>query len=221
MPDQGAPQADLSEVLLNAIGGAALGALIAMILALSNTPVASATLSVLVGGAVVFLALHENIMATRAVPMTKVQILRIIGFSVAALIALIIGLHLRATNALGVSETRQLYYDLVEIGITESEARVAVLKRVTQVDESQESATERMIRTSSLFSDDIDEGTCAELAPSTFNNMESLIATYTTAGGVWPKIAKHVRAELDTEASIDGMSFVKGLYSVNCDSVGR
>lgn len=221
MSEQDDTPADLSEKILNTVGGAALGALIAMILALSHTPVASATLSVLVGGAVVFLALQENILPSRAGTITKVVIYRIIGFSVAALIALLIGLHIRATNALGDSETRRLYYDLIEIGIAPKDARVVVLERAKKVNEPKDTAIERRVRTSSLFSNDINEATCAELTPDTFNNVESVIATYKTASGVWPEIAKRVEAELDANASIDGISFVKGLYAVNCDRVGQ
>jgi hypothetical protein len=218
MPEQGSASADLSEKLLNAVGGAALGALIAMILALAHTPVASATLSVLIGGAIVFLALQENILPQRAHTITKVLLCRIIGFSVAALVALLIGVHLRATNALGENDSKRLYDDLTEIGITPKDARVAVLERVTKMGQTANAATERRIRTSSLFSDDINEATCAEMKPGRFSNVESAIATYTTAEGVWPELAERAKAELGSDDSVDGMSFIRGMYAVNCNN---
>lgn len=217
MPEQEDTPVNKSEKALNALGGAALGSLIAMILALSHTAVASATLSVLIGGAIVFLALQDNILPSRAGTMTEVLIYRIIGFSMAAVLALLIGIHLRATNALGESEAKRLYDDLVEIGIPHKEARATVLDHVKSTKNSEDSDIERLIGTSTLFTGGASELTCADLAPVKFNNAESIIARYTTEGGVWAEIAKRVSAERTVDPSIHAMSFVKGLYAVNCD----
>ena len=217
MTDQETPPSDKSERNLNALGGAALGALIALILALSNTAVASATLSVLVGGAIVFLALQDNILPNRAGAMTKAMLYRIIGFSVAAILALLIGLHIRATNALGEGEAERMYNDLVKIGITEEDARAAVLARVAGTKNTDVTETERLLGQSTLFSGAATKPACDDLAPGKFDTVESVIARYTVEGGVWAEIAKRVTAEHQADSNLNAMAFVKGMHAVNCD----
>ena len=211
MSDQETPPPDNSERNLNALGGAALGALIALILALSNTAAASATLSVLVGGAIVFLALQDNISPKRAGIMTEALLYRIIGFSVAAILALLIGLHIRATNALGEGDAERMYNDLVKIGITEEDARTEVLARVAATTE-----TERLLGQSTLFSGGTTKPTCDDLTPEKFATVESVIARYTVERGVWAEIAKRVTAERQADPNLDAMAFVKGMYTVHC-----
>ena len=217
MSDQKTAPPGNSERNLNALGGAALGTLIALILALSNTATASATLSVLVGGAVVFLALQDNISPKRAGTMTEALLYRIIGFSVAAILALLIGLHIRATNALGEGEAERMYNDLVRIGISEERARTAVLARVASTRNTAVTERERLVGQSTLFSGGASKPTCDDLAPGKFDTVDSVIARYTFEGGVWDKIAKRTIAERKTDSNLSAMAFVKGMHAVNCD----
>ena len=142
---------------------------------------------------------------------------RIIGFSVAAILALLIGLHIRATNALGEGDAERMYNDLVKIGITEEDARAAVLARVTATKDTVVTERERLLGQSTLFSAGATEPACDDLAPGKFNTLESVIARYTVEGGVWAEIAKRGTAERQANPNLDAMAFVKGMYAVNCD----
>ena len=195
----------------------ALGALIALILALSNAPVVSATLSVLVGGAIVFLALQDNMSPKRRRNHDQGAALPHHRFSVAAILALLIGLNIRATNALGEGDAERIYNDLVKIGIAQEDARAAVLARMAATRNTNVTELERLRGQSTLFSGGATKSTCDDLVPGKFDTVESVIARYTVEGGAWAEIAQRVTAERQADPNLDAMAFVKGIHAVNCD----
>jgi hypothetical protein len=200
----------------NAIAGATLGALIALLIALSNTAVVSTTLTVFLGAAVVFLSLQDKISPGRADSMTSALLYRIMGFAVAAIAALLLGLFLRASNAFGDSDTIRLYRDLIEIGVTEEVARKTILEHLKVETSPAETETERLVHSTTLFSSGASETSCSDMDPTNFNNVESVIARYTAEGGAWKRIANTVQKAMNTKSKIDGPSFVAGLYTSYC-----
>lgn len=202
--------------MLNCVGGAGLGALIALLLSLSNTAVISSTLTVLLGAAVVFLALQDKISIQRADSMTPALLYRITGFAVAGIVALLIGLHLRASNTFGDRDTVRLYSDLVEIGISKENARTLILERLKGTAAPAETETERLVHSTTLFSSDASSTSCENMDPSLFKNVESLIVRYTAEGGEWRIIANTVRASIRKRPEIDGVNLAKGLHLAYC-----
>lgn len=206
----------MSENMLNLIGGAALGALIALLMSLSNTAVVSSTLTVFLGAAVVFLTLQDKISTERADSMTPALLYRIFGFAAAGIVALLIGLHLRASNTFGESETVRLYNDLIDIGVSDVNARRLVLERLKGTTVQSETEKERLVYSTSLFSSDASSASCSNMDPALFANVESLIDSYTAEGGEWKKIANTVRGSITAKTEVDGVNLAKGLYAAYC-----
>lgn len=205
---------------LNAIGGAALGGYIALLLGLSSTPVVASTLTVLLGAAAVFLALNDQLPGGSPREMTEAVLYRVIGFSLAGVVGLLCGLFLRASDAFGVSPNVQLYEDLVTIGVAEKTARELVLEQLVASEPRQENAADRSRRSTTLFSTGSSAPTCAELDPTKFTNAESVLARYQFEGGEWTKIASTVRAAVEGDASTDAMALLIALYTVHCVEKG-
>ena len=202
--------------LLNGIGGAALGGLISLLLSLSNAAVVSSTLTVLLSAAVVFFALQDKISIDRADAMTPALLYRIIGFAGAGIVALLIGLQLRASNSFGDSENVRLYHDLIEIGVEEKDARNLVLERLKGTVASTETEGERLVRSTTLFTSEASGATCSNLDPSLFSDLESLLVRYKAEGGEWQIIANTVSDALSAKSEIDGGDLVRGLYFSYC-----
>lgn len=207
---------DNNHNILNLIGGAALGALISLLMSLSNTAVVSSTLTVLLGAAVVFLTLQDKISTERADSMTPALLYRIFGFAAAGITALLIGLNLRASNAFGESDTVRLYNDLIEIGIPEKSARSLVLERLKGVTAQPETENEKLVHSTTLFSSNASSESCSSMDPALFANVESLIVSYAAEGGEWKNIANTLSNAITAKTEVDGVNLAKGLYVAYC-----
>lgn len=215
MPDSSATSNNKA-YWLNAVGGAGLGAFIAFLLALSNTDVVSATLSVFLGAAVVFLSLHDKISPNREKSMSTELLYRIIGFTFAGIFALFIGLFLRASNPFGDSEILRLHNDLIEIGIEKNVAREVVIEHLRRGKKTEETERERLVHSTTLFSSSASIVSCLNMEPNKFNNLESLITRYQAEGGGWKIIASIISKTIEANPSLDGVILATNYHSIYC-----
>jgi len=199
----------------NALSGASLGALVALLIALSTAPVVATTLSVLVGAAVVFLTLNDKISPARAGAMTTDVLIRILAFSIAGVGALLIGLHLRGSNALGDSLLVQHYNAFVEVGFTEEDARLKAEQLFANTYPADIPSDERMINQTVLFASPTTTS-CRALSPQSFNDIDSIRARYVVERGVWQQMLDSLDAAISQNPATHEISFLVGMHTALC-----
>lgn len=208
-------------VVFNGIAGAAIGAFVALLIALSHSPVVASSLSVLLAAAVLFLALNDKVPSSRPKEMSPDTLARIVGFGGAAIVALLVGLDLRANNRFGESEVATEYRDLVKIGVPAADARAAVLRAMSARPAASASDKERMVKTFSLFSAQATAAACDEMEPSRFKEDLGLRAKYKGEAGPWAQaLASYDRAASDVPKT-DLHVFLAGYHSAMCSQHQR
>ena len=199
----------------NALSGAALGTLVALLIALSTAPVVATTLSVLVGAAVVFLTLNDKLSPGRAGAMTTNVLVRILAFSIAGVVTLLVGLHLRASNALGDSPLVLHYHALIEIGFAEEDARLKAERFFANTYRPGTSSDERLVHQTVLFASPTTHS-CYRMSPQSFGNIGSIRASYTTERGVWQQALDSLDAVLEQNPTTHEVSFLVGMHTALC-----
>ena len=204
-------------VVLNFLAGLVLGTFVALLIALSNSPVVASALSILLAAAVLFLALNEKLPIQQASNMSVDLLWRIIGFSTAASLALLLGLNHRVTITSNGSQLAAEYASLRGIGMDEDRAREVAVNAFAFRSNQQETERERLLGTFSLFSVPKKEINCSEMESGGFVDVSSVRFTYETEGGQWSKIVGSLDEHLRSDASVDQQSFLLGSYSAICD----
>jgi hypothetical protein len=210
-------------VFINLLSGAAIGLLIGLLVSLSNAPVVASTTSVLVGGALVFVSLSRD-QETRSAANNSKALLRLIGFSISAAAALLLGIYLRAHNSFGQSSSATLYRELIEIGVTPDDAREVVvasispppsMQKVAMKSDWQASDTEKLNSTS-LFSIELSQTSCEAADPRKFRTFDDAKARLAIEGSYWKRAAYMAESAIAGHPELDAKSLLTGIYISIC-----
>ncbi|WP_085035825.1 hypothetical protein [Ensifer aridi] len=166
--------------ILHIVAGILLGSVVGLLLGLSASPAVASVLAAVVSGVIVFLSLggeRKDIAAP-----TRIQLARIICFCIFLAAGAFSGLLLRVNSVLGRSELGQQYEDLRSIGVSEAEARSAVIARF----KSPPDEAAPGVSTPVLF-DEL-RGNCPDLEPNRFASKQSLETAYKNAGAPWAQL---------------------------------
>ena len=204
-------------VFLNILAGLGLGTFVALLIALSNSPVVASALSVLLAASVLFLALNERLPIPRASEMSVHLLWRIITFSAAASVALLLGLNHRVTITSNGSQLAAEYANLLDIGLDENRAREAAVSAFVFRSSRHVTEKERILSTFSLFSTSGTEVDCLEMEPGEISDVSSIRTKYDSEGGQWSKVVRSLDEYLGSNNSVDPRSFFLGSYSALCN----
>lgn len=208
-------------VFLNLLAGAGIGFLIGLLVSLSNAPVVAATTSVLVTGALVFLSMSKG---QQARDTNNRALGRLVGFSISAVVALLLGIYLRAHNSLGQSSSAMLYRELVQIGVLPDDARKAVLASISPVRPAEKSDTgsdkqvleTRKLNSTSLFSVEASQTSCESLDPRKFKTYADVKARFAVEGADWIRATNAAEAAVIGHPEADVKSVLTGIFISIC-----
>ncbi|KQW43175.1 MULTISPECIES: hypothetical protein [unclassified Ensifer] len=206
---------NLGLYVVNAIAGASLGGFLALLIALSQSPVVAPTISVLVAAAVVYLALNDALPIERSTSISTELHLRTIGFCVGGIAALIVGLQIRSTNGLSENQLVTDYRSLLAIGLLQDDAQKLVSNSYTQLAGARSEA-ERLVGMSVLFSSDAAPANCDEMRPERFADDASLRAKYLSEGSPWMKAVTSYDVAIRGDAAINLRTYLTTAYASIC-----
>ena len=213
---QTTPKPNTSQSVFAAVlNGLGVGLLLGMLLGLAVSPVVSGVIGTLSSILVVLLGLNDK-------HITTLKSLRIGSFGVFAVAGIILGIYIRANDALS-SKTTDLKHEYVEAGYSEDQALYYVaLKKFDYVPVgwfgTSEKDTVAMSKTdqsdkSVLFSSEMDLDVCENLnvADNTFPR-EEIYYTFEDAGGMWKELASAMPEDLPDQVYVDGMLGIRDSF---------
>lgn len=214
--------------IFNGITGAALGAFVALLIALSHSAVVSSSLSVLLAAAVIFLSLSDKLQSGNGSQMTPELLAIILGFSAAAIVALLLGIHLRASNSLGESPLASDFSELKAIGLSEEDARKIAVASFTAneggadaKDSTSSAGTTELLKTTSLFSTTATPANCSEMNPLSYNDLDSIRSKYLAEGEPWRTMIAALDEAQKSIPDLDPKSFILGLHHGACTNTAQ
>jgi hypothetical protein len=176
--------------VLNGIG---IGLFLGVMMSLSLSPVVSGVIAALTGLLALLLGLDEKYI-------DPLKSIRIGSFGLSAVIGIMIGLYIRASNPFAPSMNDQLR-SYVEIGYTEQEARAFITKSI------QADSTKTKREAGVLYSSTVDASACDVLQYATADQpVSELVNTFKEAGGTWKELAEVYHADL--QENMVGISLV-------------
>jgi hypothetical protein len=167
--------------------GAAIGGLVGLLLGLSVSETVGAVVAGLTALIGAFFGLVE-----RAPALPSAGPARIAGFALGAAALALVGVHLRATDALGASEADRLAA-WRGIGFSPEEARglVAFEKLGLAPEGTAVAAAPQAARTTALFNSGAAES-CAALSQPVYGSAAALRSAFVAEGGAWAGFAEAV-----------------------------
>jgi hypothetical protein len=184
-------------VMRDLLTGAAIGGLVGLLLGLSVSETVGAVVAGLTALVGAFFGLVE-----RAPALPSAGPARIAGFALGAAALALVGVHLRATDALGASEADRLAA-WRGVGFSAEEARglVAFEKLGLAPQGATVAAAPLAERSTALFNSDAAAG-CATLSQPIYGSAAALRSAFVAEGGAWARFAEALpdSGEEDQEA---------------------
>jgi len=177
---------------MNFLAGAALGAFIGLLIGLSTSPVTAAVTSGLVAVLAAFFGLSKD-----APTGASDWLLRVVGFGILGVVALLFGLHLRVADSFAPSLAREVH-ELTAAGFEKPDALAVVrFRRFGLMPSGVTVASTKPITATVLFAGSAQ--TCSELEPRRFGSVDEALAAFARRGGAWASLGS-VATPLDGAA---------------------
>jgi len=182
-------------MVLNALCGGSLGLLVGLLVGLSMSPIVGTVLGGLIAVITVFLTLRndENLNLDPDNRNVKIQLIRLLSFSLIAVMAVVFGIFMRANNLIGISEIGREYSNLVAIGFLQKEARDIIKARIIKVPLANKNKANQSV----VFGHQTSNENCRELDPSEYSNINNLLEKYSNSGDPWQKFAESVKKNVE------------------------
>lgn len=200
---------------LNVLAAGALGAFLALLIALSTSPVVAPTVASLLAAALLFLALTDKLPVGHQAPLSSEVLARILSFSVFAAIALVVGLYVRTTSIERSRSIVGIYEEIKGIGFSETEARVLSLD-IYKTQQATLTEHERAAGTTVLFGRETNNAICDELEPSKFADVTGLATKFEFYGGSWSGAISYSKQYRLDKSPSEYMAFLTGFYTAMC-----
>lgn len=195
------------EIFASILNGLGVGLLLGLLLGLAVSPVVSGVIGTLSSILVIILGLNDKYLSI-------VKGLRIGSFGLFAVVGVLLGMYIRAHNALSPS-TQVLMKEYTDTGFEKNEALYFVAQQsfdyvpvgwfgtIAADSVGNRSAGKKQ---SVLFSTEVDIGRCTVLksVDKTFPKNE-IVRAFNRAGGVWEELATNLEPVLPDQVFIDAM----------------
>jgi hypothetical protein len=140
---------------------------------------------------------------------------RLLGFCLGAIMALFVGLYIRSTDALGEGQLVRDYKELVEIGVSQEDARKLVTETYAEMSKKR-SELQSLVLMSTLFAEETPPANCEEMNPARMADDTSLRARYLTEGGNWKNAVVLFDAEARLNSSLNLRDYLTSAHTSIC-----